>query len=101
MLQNAVAACINLVLEEARSHAGRKKSGGKKGSNKQQELEVEPEADRSETKVPAGFSDEDVTNLETITALLDPLADLTDKWQGDRVTSSIVIPGLIYAISGK
>ncbi|OXA47250.1 Zinc finger BED domain-containing protein RICESLEEPER 1 [Folsomia candida] len=58
---------------------------------------VEPATPRK-GKVPGNFTDDDVITLKTIMELLEPFAELTDKFQGDGVTSSLVILGTIHAL---
>ena len=69
---------VNTVLSSARTEA----KGAKKDS------------------VPSTLSAEDVVELRIIKKLLKPFAVLTDKLQGDYVTSPLVILGCIHALTG-
>lgn len=51
-------------------------------------------------KVPEGLSPSEIESVKIIILLLEPFAELTDDWQGDGVTSSKVILGLIDKIKG-
>jgi len=52
-------------------------------------------------KVPPRLTDEDLVVLNILLDLLEPFAKLTDAYQANGVTSSIVILALINAITGK
>jgi hypothetical protein len=51
--------------------------------------------------LPKTLKEEDVKTLTILLELLEPFAALTDTLQGDGVTSSLAIPGLINAIKGS
>jgi hypothetical protein len=59
------------------------------------------EAVTSSEKTPASFTDDDISTLITLTALLMPLAEFTDCMQKDGITSSFVIPALVDCIAGN
>lgn len=49
-------------------------------------------------KIPDGIKEDDVSMMVLLLNLLEPFASLTDSWQGDGVTSSLVLLGLINAL---
>ena len=52
-------------------------------------------------KIPSKILENEEFAMEVIVKLLEPCAALTDCLQGDYVTSSLVLPGLVSAIEGK
>lgn len=50
---------------------------------------------------PNELSTDEVSLLGVLANILRPFAALTDVWQGDGVTSSFVLVGLIQALDGK
>ncbi len=64
------------------------------------EVLVEAKTDKK-SKIPEPLSDDDLDGLVHVTNLLKPLAELTDRLQGDGVTSSLVIPCLVQTIIGN
>lgn len=72
--------CINKALGEAKEF---QKSAGAK------------------SKIPPQLRDDEITDIEIICELLEPLADLTDAFQGDGVTCSMAIIQTIKALKGK
>ena len=62
----------------------------------------EAKADRKsgKAKIPKGITKEMEERMLEILNLLQPFADLTDALQGDDVTSSLVIPGVLDAVKG-
>lgn len=53
------------------------------------------------SKIPAQFTDEEVSQLKNIRSLLESLANLTNDFQSDGVSSSLVIIGVIDAMQGN
>lgn len=53
------------------------------------------------TKIPVSLRDDDISSLKVIRDMLQPLAELTDNFQSDGVSSSMAIIGIINAIRGK
>lgn len=89
MQEETVAACINAVLQDAKPQSRNK-------SKQNTQSEGKPKKD---SKVPLGFSESDLKDLEIIIELLQPLAELTDDLQADKISSSLVIPGIVSTIS--
>lgn len=58
-------------------------------------------SDRRKGKRKDRLSGEEISQLKIISNLLKPFADLTDIWQGDGITSSTVIVGLIQKLQGS
>lgn len=53
------------------------------------------------TKIPGSLKDDDINSLKVIRDLLQPLAELTDDFQSDGVSSSLAIIGVINGLRGK
>lgn len=51
-------------------------------------------------KVPLPFTTSEICLIKILLKFLKPFSDLTDNWQGDSVTSSMVIIGVIDAFKG-
>ena len=90
--------CVNEILGEA--------SAAEKPKPTKRNLKTTPKESESNdfplksSKIPEKISDEERQNIEIIVELLEPLADLTNKFQADYVTSALVIPGVIHCIQG-
>jgi len=56
---------------------------------------------KKQEKIPHPLSEEDLCIIRILCSLLEPWATLTDDWQADGVTSSIVLVGLLDAFKGR
>ena len=56
---------------------------------------------KTKNKIPLVLEEGEISSLRVILTLLEPFADFTDDLQGDGVTSSLVLIGLIHAVERK
>lgn len=63
--------------------------------------DVLSEGQRDIDDLPDILTQSDILCIQTVVHLLEPLAELTDEWQSDGVTSSLVIAGLLTKAKGN
>lgn len=58
-------------------------------------------ADKACKNPPALFTENDFEIIDLLIKILEPMANLTDMLQGDGITSSMVIIGVLDALNGN